>query len=84
MPGRLVSEGGGVSPVVCEDVTVEVGFGAETETAEETADTEETAATLDSVTTELAGAGADVPAGAAETRLARRRAQKQEEMRIIL
>ncbi len=84
IPGRLVLEGtGSPTAVVCVAFTVEVAFAVELEAAEETTDTEETTATLDRGMAELLGAGADVPAGAAETRLARRRAQRQEEMRII-
>jgi len=84
IPGRVVWGGMGSPPAdVGDGFTVEVGFAVETGAAEESTDREETAAALDEGTAGLAGAGTDVPAGAAETKLTRRRAQKQVEMRII-
>lgn len=84
MPGRVVWGTTGSPPAdVGDGFTVVVGFIVEVWAAEESTDTEETAAALDEGTAGLTGAGTDVPAGAAETKLARRRAQKQVEMRII-
>lgn len=83
MPGTVSDAGGALPVAVLVPFTVEDGLTDEVTATEEATGVDEIAAELPVEMAELAGAGIEDAAGAAEARPARRRAQRQDERRII-